>query len=200
MVEHCPDETAAYQHIAFQGAYHNKSADVLRVEDYARNLRFPPIPTLPQYGLLGFDLGNRDNSGNAEPILLNTNEPSSVFLCGSQGSGKSYTLSCMLENHLLKDSAVGVQNETIPGFVFHYDTNGAACLAEAASLCTHGIKVRVLVAWNNYTSMKWLYDGLGARFGHRIEVRPLLFQDGDLTATHIQRLMLFDETASKPPV
>lgn len=189
-----------FQHIALQAAYRNKSADELRLEDYSRNLRFPPTPTLPQYGLFGLDLGNRGSNGNAEPILLNTNEPSSVFLCGSQGSGKSYTLTCMLENHLLKDSAVGVQNETIPGFVFHYDTNGAACLAEAVSLCTRGIKVRVLVAWNNYTSMKRLYDGLGARLCHKIEVRPLLFQDGDLTATHIQRLMLFDETASNPPV
>jgi hypothetical protein len=173
------------------------------LEDYASDLRFPPTsppPTLPQFGLLGFDLGNRDHDGNAEPILLNTNEPSSVFLCGSQGSGKSYTLSCMLENHLLKDPAVGVQNETIPGFVFHYDTNGAACLAEAASLCTRGIKVRVLVAWNNYKSMKKLYEGLGARLGKKIEVRPLLFQDDDLTATHIQHLMLFDETAGNSPV
>jgi hypothetical protein len=175
-------------------------ADELRVEDYARDRRFPRVPTLPQYGLLGFDLGNRDNEGNAEPILLNTNEPSSVFLCGSQGSGKSYTLSCMLENHLLRDPAVGVQHETIPGFVFHYDTNGAACLAEAASLCSRGIKVRCLVSWNNYRAMKTLYEALGARYGRKIEVRPLLFQDDDLTATHIQNLMSFDEMSTQPPL
>jgi hypothetical protein len=190
----------AFQHIALQAAYRNKSTEELRVEDYARDRRLPRVPILPQYGLLGFDMGNRDSDGNAEPILLNTNEPSSVFLCGSQGSGKSYTLSCMLENHLLKNSAVGVQNETIPGFVFHCDTNGKACLAEAASLCTRGIKVRVLVAWNNYKSMKKLYEGLGTLHGQKIEVRPLLFQDDDLTATHIQHLMLFDETANSSPV
>jgi hypothetical protein len=166
-------------------------------------LKSPPSkspPVLPQYGLLGFDLGNTDNAGNAEPILLNTNEPSSVFLCGSQGSGKSYTLSCMLENHLLKDPAVGVQSKTIPGFVFHYDTNGAACLAEAASLCSRGIKVRVLVSWNNYRSMKTLYEALAARYGKKIEVRPLLFQDSDLTATHIQNLMSFDDMSAQPPL
>lgn len=157
-------------------------------------------PVLPQYGLLGFDLGNSDKGGNAEPILVNTNTPNSVFLCGSQGSGKSYTLSCMLENHLLKDAEVGVQRETIPGFVFHYDTNGAISLAEAASLCSRGIKVRVLVSWNNYKSMKALYQALAARYGKTIEVRPLLFQDLELTATHIQNLMAFDETSSNPPL
>ena len=194
---------AAYQNLAFQDAYSNKSADELRVEDYQRDLRFPRAhrpPVLPQFGLLGFDLENRDADGNAEPILLNTNTPCSVFLCGSQGSGKSYTLSCLLENHLLKDPAVGVQTETIPGFVFHHDTNGATCLAEAASLCSRGIKVRVLVSWNNYRSMKRHYERMAARYGKKIEVRPLLFQDDDLTATHIQNLMLFDENASNPPV
>lgn len=35
-------------------------------------------PILPQYGLLGFDLDNCDATGNPEPILLNTNSPSSV--------------------------------------------------------------------------------------------------------------------------
>ena len=67
-------------------------------------------------------------------------------------------------------------------FIFHYDTNGSACLAEAASLCSRGIKVRVLVSWNNYRSMKELYEGLATRCGQKIEVRPLLFQDDDLTA------------------
>lgn len=101
---------------------------------------------LPQYGLLGFDLGNNDKGGNAEPILLNTNTPSSVFLYSSRGSGKSYTFSCMLENHLLRNTTVGVRRETTLGFVFHYDTSGAISLAEAASFCSRGIKVRVLVS------------------------------------------------------
>jgi hypothetical protein len=68
---------------------------------------------LPQYGLLGFDLENCDNEGssNPEPNLLDTNSRSPVLLCDSQGSGKSSTLSCILENHLLKDSSVGVQRQ-----------------------------------------------------------------------------------------
>lgn len=73
----------------------------------------------PQYGLLGFDIDNCDEDQRPEPIPFNTNGPSSVFLCGAQGSGKSYTLSCILENHLLNHPGVGRQHETIPGFVFH---------------------------------------------------------------------------------
>jgi len=39
-------------------------------------------------------------STEEKAIFLNTNAPWSAFICGSQGSGKSYTLSCMLENLL----------------------------------------------------------------------------------------------------
>lgn len=155
---------------------------------------------LPQYGLLGFDLDNCDDEGSPEPILLNTNAPSSVFLCGSQGSGKSYTLSCMLENHLLHDASVGVQKQTIPGFVFHWDTNTSGSLAEAASLCSRGIKVRLLVSWSNYRQMKSLYENFASKSGGKIEVRPLLFEDTELTVGHIRNLMAFRDSTSDTPL
>jgi hypothetical protein len=157
--------------------------------------------TLPQYGLLGFDLDNRDSTGSPEPILLNTNSPSSVFLCGSQGSGKSYTLSCMLENHILRDESVGAQRETIPGFVFHWDTNTSGSLAEAASLCSRpGIKVRLLVSWSNYQQMKQLYEDFARKVGGQIEVRPLLFEDTELTVSHIRNLMAFRDGSLETPL
>jgi hypothetical protein len=156
--------------------------------------------TLPQYGLLGFDLDNCDSSGNPEPILLNTNSPSSVFLCGSQGSGKSYTLSCMLENHILQDESVGAQRETIPGFVFHWDTNISGSLAEAASLCSRGIKVRLLVSWSNYQQIKKLYEDFARKVRGQIEVRPLLFEDTELTVSHIRSLMAFRDGSLETPL
>lgn len=155
---------------------------------------------LPQYGLLGFDLDNCDANDNPEPILLNTNSPTSVFLCGSQGSGKSYTLSCVLENHLLDDPSVGVQRQTIPGFVFHWDTNTSGSLAEAASLCSRGIKVRVLVSWSNYRKMKGLYEDFATKVGGKIEVRPLLFKDHELTVNNIRDLMAFRDVSTNPPL
>ncbi|KAM0703097.1 hypothetical protein Q7P35_009795 [Cladosporium inversicolor] len=155
---------------------------------------------LPQYGLLGFDLDNCDTTGNPEPILLNTNPPSSVFLCGFQGSGKSYTLSCMLENHLLYDPSVGVQRQTIPGFVFHWDTNTSGPLAEAASLCSRGIKVRLLVSWSNYQQMKSLHEDFARKVGGKIEVRPLLVEDTELTVNHIRNLMAFRDSSHDAPL
>lgn len=54
---------------------------------------------LPQYGLLGeFSCESiellKDLTDNM--IFVNTNIPFSAFICGVQGSGKSYTTSCLL--------------------------------------------------------------------------------------------------------
>lgn len=71
--------------------------------------------SFPQYGLLAkrlatFDAGdlNHDNehkltekqkaSIRDERLFLNINAPWSAFICGSQGSGKSHTLSCIIES------------------------------------------------------------------------------------------------------
>ncbi|KAF2827553.1 hypothetical protein CC86DRAFT_381552 [Ophiobolus disseminans] len=57
-----------------------------------------------QYAVMGHGLSADTPPGT---FLLNTNSPWSFFLCGSQGSGKSHTPSCILENCML-DGAVGV--------------------------------------------------------------------------------------------
>lgn len=43
----------------------------------------------PQYGRLGFNVGDETGIDDSEPILLSTNAPNSTLTCGSQGSGKS---------------------------------------------------------------------------------------------------------------
>lgn len=59
-----------------------------------------------QYGLLGGDLAKMASSTDCDPrVFYNVAAPASVFLCGSQGSGKSHTLSCILENCLLSSQA-----------------------------------------------------------------------------------------------
>jgi hypothetical protein len=54
-------------------------------------------------------------------IFFNIAAPSSAFICGSQGSGKSHTLSCLLE-HCLMQSDVSILKKPLSGLVFHYDT------------------------------------------------------------------------------
>ncbi|KMP05413.1 hypothetical protein CIHG_10018 [Coccidioides immitis H538.4] len=100
-----------------------------------------------QFGLLA---GQNDmlNSCGSEPeaktqtvdkdpqLFFNVTSPSSTFICGSQGSGKSHTLACLLENCLIPSRAGRLSNP-LTGLVFHYDTficdtGGSPC--EAAFL------------------------------------------------------------------
>jgi hypothetical protein len=106
----------------------------------------------------------------------------------------------MLENHILHDPSVGAQRQNIPGFVFHWDTNTSRSLAEAASLCSRGIKVRLLVSWSNYRQMKKLYEDFARKVVGQIEVRPLLFEDTEFTVSHIRNLMAFRDGPTETPL
>jgi hypothetical protein len=97
-------------------------------------------------------------SPDADPrLFFNIGAPSSAFICGSQGSGKSHTLSCLIENCLIPSKA-NVLPSPLTGLIFHYDSfisdrNGSPC--EAAYLSSNpGIKVRVLCAPTNYQIIK----------------------------------------------
>lgn len=152
---------------------------------------------LPQYGLLGFNIEQLDDNGHPQPVLLNTNAPNSAFICGSQGSGKSYTLSCMLENCLLKDAKVGKLGSPITGIVFHYDQDATDSIAEAAGLCARGLKVRVLVSRSNYHALKAAYDAKHGKTGN-LTVVPMLLQDHQVTIAHMLKLMSFDQSGVVP--
>lgn len=130
----------------------------------------------PQYGLIGMRLatyGSTVDGGygvtehSSEPahnlLYANVTAPWSMFICGSQGSGKSHTLSCVLENSLLCPSTCGVLTSPLTGIVLHYDNftgieTGQLC--EAAYLCSAKIPVRVLVSPSNYSHMQALYSNL----------------------------------------
>ncbi|CAL3972168.1 unnamed protein product, partial [Diplocarpon coronariae] len=75
------------------------------------------LQSFSQYGLLAGDadlldeMARQDRDLSELPVdrdprvFFNISAPSSAFICGSQGSGKSHTLSCLLENCLLKSDA-----------------------------------------------------------------------------------------------
>jgi len=114
-------------------------------------------PPFSQYGLLAGDITGTAQEPGDNRIFWNISAPSSFFICGSQGSGKSHTLSCLLENALIPCSANQLPRP-LTGIVFHYDTfisdtGGSPC--EAAWLSSNpNVKVRVLCPPTNTRTMK----------------------------------------------
>ncbi len=132
------------------------------IKRHAQNLESDSSPsTFPQYALLGGNVEGLDpysKKRNPDPrIFQNIAAPSSTFICGSQGSGKSHTLSCILENCLIR-SALGELPHPLTGIVFYYDTfnsdsGGTPC--EAAYLASNdGVSVRVLCPPTNFRIIK----------------------------------------------
>jgi hypothetical protein len=148
-----------------------------------------------QYAVLGH-VPEETKSSSPKPVLLNTNAPWSAFLCGSQGSGKSHALSCMLENCLLSDEKIGKNPNPLAGLVFHYDRTEDVC--EAAYLCS-SVPTRVLVSTSNYGTMKERYEDMAAKQGGKIDVqRLLLLPDKHLDTSRMKTLMATGRDGEMP--
>ncbi|PVH72139.1 hypothetical protein DL98DRAFT_611852 [Cadophora sp. DSE1049] len=135
---------------------------------------------------------------NLDPrIYFNISAPSSAFICGSQGSGKSHTLSCLLENCLLKSSVSKLDNP-LSGLVFHYDSfisdiQGTPC--EAAHLSSNpNIKVRILCSPSNAQTIKRTYSGLN------VEIEPLMINQHDLNTKRMLDLMAVNTEDGRMPL
>ncbi|KAF4475547.1 hypothetical protein CGGC5_v015985 [Colletotrichum fructicola Nara gc5] len=158
------------------------------------------VPTLQrspslQFGLLGGILSEDGRPSEESRIFYNVSCPSSIFICGSQGSGKSNTLACLLENCLIP-SELGKLSHPLAGIVFHYDTfasddGGLPC--EAAFLASHAkASVRVLCAPTSFRTVKKVYSGIP-----QVDVKPLNISSSDLNTSRMLGLMAFQE-GSKP--
>ncbi|KAL8387017.1 hypothetical protein RB595_010220 [Gaeumannomyces hyphopodioides] len=155
-----------------------------------------------QYGLLaadaGADIAKARSAGDAydSRVFYNIAAPSSIFVCGSQGSGKSHTLSCILENCLLP-SAANVLPRPLTGIVFHCDTfvtDGGGEPCEAAYLASNDrIKVRVLCAPTNFNTMEKVYAKIPG-----VTVRPLRLDESDLNTKRMMGLMGVDDSNGMP--
>ncbi|KIV89316.1 hypothetical protein PV10_08893 [Exophiala mesophila] len=164
------------------------------------------LVAFPHFGLLGVrkNTATRQAERPCPPhnpdedlIFFNTNAPWSAFICGSQGSGKSHTLACFLENSLLKSSPAGRNPTPLAGVVFHYDrftSSSTTQLCRAAYLCALGVPVRVLVSPSHLTEMEKLYQGLPglAENGMKPEVLPLYMKESHLTVASIMSFMTMD--------
>ncbi|KAJ6781680.1 hypothetical protein PWT90_07760 [Aphanocladium album] len=154
-----------------------------------------------QYGLLArvmrttFQQTTQDSNNASESrLFFNTSVPSSTFICGSQGSGKSYTLSCLLENCLARSDAT-VLPHPLTCLLFHYDefisdNGGSPC--EAAFLASvPGVKVRILCSPTNIATIKKTYSQL------KVDVQPLQIRESSLNTKRMLDLMAVkqDDTA-----
>ena len=137
-------------------------------------------------------------------IFLNVSTPLSAFICGSQGSGKSHTLSCMLENYL-KPGELGESPRPLAGIVFHWDRFTSYCanqICEAAYLCSLGIPARVLVSPTNIWRMRKAYKqipGLSDNAPKPV-VLPLMLKGSQLDSGKIMELMSVTDQDGSPPL
>lgn len=164
----------------------------------------------PQYGMLGMRQATYEGLVETAEvkaadnlIYANINAPWSTFICGSQGSGKSHTLSCLLENSLLQNSNMGLLPHPLSGLVFHYDkftgvTSHQVC--EAAYLSSSAIPVRVLVSPSNRFAMEAAYKNLPGLNGPAPEVIPLYLSERQLNITNMITLMNVDQTSGYSPL
>ena len=134
-------------------------------------------------------------------LFVNMNAPWSAFICGSQGSGKSHTLSCILENALIP-SRLGKLPHRLAGMVFHYDKFtgfSSTQICEAAYLSSCGIPVRILVSPSNLWRMQRAYKNLPG-FPENVKkpvVVPLLLHEKQLNVERMMKLMAVDEKDGK---
>ncbi|KAM0199640.1 hypothetical protein ACHAQI_012014 [Fusarium lateritium] len=149
-----------------------------------------------QYGLLGSNISRLEKSPSRSldgveqlkaRLFYNVAAPTSTFICGSQGSGKSHTLSALLENCLIPSEANKLLHP-LAGLVFHYDTfisdtGGMPC--EAAYLSSNpAVKVKVLCAPSNIRHLQRVYEQLP-----QVTVKELRINQSDLNTRRMLDLM-----------
>ncbi|KAF8632491.1 hypothetical protein AX15_001860 [Amanita polypyramis BW_CC] len=162
--------------------------------------------TIKQYGVFGkiLEMGSAESEKVPEDprLYLNTNAPFSAVVCGLQGSGKSHTVSTMLENMLVPDCpAIGSLEQQLAGLVLYYSEGGrnarpseAAYIGIPRAKGTKVPKVDVYVPKSSLNTLKRVYAPLGAN----VTVRPLLFDESELDAEAFLTMMAVESLESAP--
>lgn len=165
-----------------------------------------------QYGLLAGRTrsigGPSDEVGSQKVeedprIFLNVSAPWSAFICGSQGSGKSHSLACMLENCLVSHGHLGSLPHPLTAMVFHYDTQASMTgqVCEAVYLCSPSVEVRVLVSPTSYHRMVKLYGNLkGLSPGCSVIIEPLILKQEYLNVERVMAFMAASDTGEGLPL
>ncbi|KAL5357109.1 hypothetical protein BJX96DRAFT_143917 [Aspergillus floccosus] len=158
-----------------------------------------------QSALLG-QLDTRESKEVPDPrVMLNANIPFSAFICGLQGSGKSHTTACIIENCSLTFPALGNLKQAVSTLVLNfneYSSNVSSQPSEAAFLASimpqyasrqQPIPVRVLVSPTNFQNLGKMYSQIP-----NVEVRPFQLQPRHLNISMMLSLMAVGKNDSMP--
>lgn len=134
--------------------------------------------------------------------MLIQNAPFSAVVCGVQGSGKSHTVSVLLENMLVPECrAIGALEKPLSGLVLHFGPGGetslpceAAWLGKAKFQRLRVPSVLVYVSRSALTTMKRVY----APLGDNVTVEPLMFTESELDAQAFLSMMAVESVESAP--
>lgn len=122
----------------------------------------------------------------------------------SIGSGKSHTVSVLLEGMLIPEvSAIGTLKKPLAGLVFHYGEGGSSARPCEAAYLAQPTKamgniqtpnVTVYVSPTAFSAMRAVYEPLGSK----VVVKPLKFSENELDAQSFRSLMAVSNTATIP--
>lgn len=123
-------------------------------------------------------------------------------MCGVQGSGKSHTVSVLLENMLISDFRhIGLLQKPLCGLVLHYGEGGsgarpneAAWLGISSYRNVRAPRVHVYVSKWSLATMKKVYAPLGAN----VTVEPLVISEKELDAEAFLSLMAVGSSEPTP--
>ncbi|KAE8352036.1 hypothetical protein BDV28DRAFT_149397 [Aspergillus coremiiformis] len=158
-----------------------------------------------QFALMG-GLKSQESVIFQDPrVMLNTNVPFSAFICGVQGSGKSHTTHCIIENCSMASPILGALRQRLSTLVLNfneYSSNISTQPCEAAFLSSvlpewsnHGlsIPVRVLVPPSNFYNLKKVYSQIP-----NVEVLPFRLKTYHLNISIMLSLMSMDSSDRMP--
>ncbi|KAG1715954.1 hypothetical protein ID866_1243 [Astraeus odoratus] len=159
-----------------------------------------------QYGVLGRTMAILNGSVSYVPIdprlYVNTNAPFSAVVCGVQGSGKSHTVSVLLESMFIPQlPSIGALQKPLSGLVLHFGEGGpsarpceAAWIAASDDPAVKTPQVKVYVSRSSLNTMTSVYSPLGKK----VSVEPLLFDKNELDAQAFLSMMAIGSSESAP--
>ncbi|KAI0068910.1 hypothetical protein BV25DRAFT_1817835 [Artomyces pyxidatus] len=135
-------------------------------------------------------------------LYINTNAPLSAVVCGVQGSGKSHTVSVIMESMFISTcTAIGKLEKPLAGLVLHFgETGSSSSPCEAAYLGqSHvpGVNPPPVIVYVSPGSLKRLRK-LYAPLGSNVQVRPLYFAESELDASAFLSMMAVSSSENAP--